>query len=138
MTTHTLTLDLPEALFRYLEQIAKMTHQPLERIAEQSIAGNLPPFISQAAPEMQAEIIVLQTLSPSELRAIADAEVPPDQAGRHLDLLTRNSAGMLSEAEAAELVRLRLAADQLMLRKAYAAAVLRWLGVAELGASDAK
>jgi hypothetical protein len=137
VTTQTLTLDLPEALFRYLEQIARVTHQPLERIAAQSIAGNLPPFISQAPPEIQAEIADLQALSASELRQIADAEVPPDQAARHLDLLARNSDGTLNESETAELAHLRLAADQLMLRKAYAAAVLRWLGDSEYGISDA-
>lgn len=131
MTTQTLTLQLPEALFRYLEQIARATHQPLERIAAQSIAGNLPPSISQAPPEIQAEIAALQTLSPSELKSIADVEVPPDQAARHVELLARNSGGALSESESAELARLRLAVDQLMLRKAYAGAVLRWLGHSE-------
>jgi len=128
MTTQTLKLQLPEALFRYLEQVARATHQPLERIAAQSIAGNLPPSISQASPEVQAEIAAIQALSPSELRRIADAEVPTDEIERHMELLARNSAGTITESEAAELVRLRSAADRLMLRKAYAGAVLRWVG----------
>ena len=43
-------------------------------------------------------------------------------------LLEKNSAGTLSAVEQEELATLRLAADRLMLRKAYAWAVLRWRG----------
>jgi hypothetical protein len=50
------------------------------------------------------------------------------QQEHHLALLEKNSASEITSSEQNELAALRLAADRLMLRKAYAWAVLRWLG----------
>ena len=45
--------------------------------------------------------------------------------GRYQALLDRNRNGTISDAEAAEL---RIDSDRLMIRKAHAAALLRWRG----------
>jgi hypothetical protein len=45
-----------------------------------------------------------------------------------VELLRKNEEGELSAAERQELTRLLEAADQLMLRKAYAWSLLRWRG----------
>lgn len=123
-----LTIELPEPVYRLLSKTAELTHQPLETIATQSITGNLPPSVETAPLEVQADLLAMQSLSIEQLLQIANAQVPSETQERHLLLLEQNSLDALTAIEQEELKNLRLAADQLMLRKAYAWAVLRWRG----------
>jgi hypothetical protein len=123
-----LTIDLPESAVVRLSRLAELTNQPLSELVIQSIAGNLPPAIDTAPAQMQAELLTLQTLSVDRLRQIAQSQIDSDQQERHLALLDRNQEGTLTQAEQQELRDLALAADQLMLKKAHACAILRWLG----------
>jgi len=70
----------------------------------------------------------LQTLSVDELRQIAPSQIDPDLQERHLELLDRNQEGTLTPSQRQELSDLSQAADRLMLKKAHACAMLRWLG----------
>lgn len=126
--TLVLTIELPEPIFRLLSRLGELTQQSPEALAAQSIAGNLPPSVENAPPEMQAELLAMQSLSNDKLLEIAHSQVPADQQERHLALLTKNSAASITPDEQQELSQLRLAADRLMLRKAYAWAILRWRG----------
>jgi len=127
MASQSLTLDLPQPIFKHLQEIAAATQQSLEQVALQSLEGNLPPTVANAPPEMQAELLALQTLSVEELKQIATHQIPPVQQARHFALLEKNKGEITSE-ERLELAELRMEADRLMLRKAYAWAVLRWRG----------
>jgi hypothetical protein len=70
----------------------------------------------------------MQTLDVQALRDIAKSQIPASQQQRHLLLLERNQAAALSEEEQQQLQELSLQADQLMLKKAHACALLRWRG----------
>jgi hypothetical protein len=128
MTPVRVTIELPEPVFRQLARIAEATQESVEVLAAQSVISNLPPSVENAAPEMQAELLKMQNLSLEELLAIANAKVEPSQHERHVELLEKNKEGELTSEERQELTDLRLAADHLMLRKAYAWSVLRWRG----------
>lgn len=91
----------------------------------QSVAGNLPPSVDNAPAEAQAELLALQWLPVDELQRIAHEQVAPEQQERHLQLLAQEN---LTAAEQVELTELRRQVDRLMVRKAYAWAVLRWRG----------
>jgi hypothetical protein len=123
-----LTVTLPDAVYQHLQQIASMTKQPLEQLVRQSIEGNLPPAINNASPEIQQELLAMQSLAIKDLRQLAESQVAQEQQVRHLELLEKNATNQISASERNELAKLRLAADQLMLRKAYALALLRWRG----------
>jgi hypothetical protein len=123
-----LTINLPEPAFQRLSRLAELTHQPLSDLVIQSIAGNLPPAIETAPAEIQAELLTMQTLSVEALRQIAQSQIPSVQQERHVTLLERNQESLLIGAEQQELQELSLAADQLMLKKAHACAILRWRG----------
>ncbi|KPQ33939.1 MAG: hypothetical protein HLUCCA11_16785 [Phormidesmis priestleyi Ana] len=123
-----LTINLPDAVFQQLRTIAELTEQPLSDLVLQSIAGNLPPSIASAPTEVRAELLQMQTLSTENLRQIAQAQVPADQQSEHFELLDKNKSGSLTEAEQRRLHELRNLADQLMLKKAHACAILRWRG----------
>lgn len=128
MVTQRLTVELSEPVFRSLEHIARLTQQSPEQLAAQSIAGNLPPSVENAPPDMQADLLAVQKLSVDELLEIAHSQVPPAQRERHLELLEKQRAASSTPEERRELSDLRESADRLMLRKAYAWAVLRWRG----------
>jgi hypothetical protein len=70
----------------------------------------------------------LYLISLKKAVAIANAKVEASQHQRHVELLEKNKEGSLTLEERQELTDLRLAADRLMLRKAYAWSVLRWRG----------
>jgi hypothetical protein len=128
MTTQQVTIELPEPIFRQLARIAQATQQSVEALAAQSIVSNLPPSVENAPLEIQSELLKIQNLSIEELLAIANALVEPTQHDRHVELLEKNKETSLAPEEQQELTNLRLAADFMMLRKAYAWSVLRWRG----------
>lgn len=123
-----MTIELPEPVFRQLARIAEATQQPVEVLAAQSVVSNLPPSVENAPPEMQLELLKIQTLSIEELKSVAYANVEPSQHERHVELLEKNQEGSLTPEERQELTDLRVAADRLMLLRAYAWSVLRWRG----------
>lgn len=123
-----ITIELPESVMRQLLRMAAATQQSIETLVAQSVLSNLPPSAENAPPEIQAELLAMQTLSTDELLAIAQAEAEAAQWYRHSELLEQNQEGQLSLDEGQELTNLRQTADQLMLRKAYAWALLRWRG----------
>ena len=127
MTSQRITIELPEPVFRQLVRLAEATHQPVEALVAQSVISNLPPSADNAAPELQLELLQMQTLNIEELLAIAQSHAELDQHDRHTELLAKNEE-MLTPEERQELSRLRQAADRLMLRKAYAWSLLRWRG----------
>ncbi len=123
-----LTINLPEPAFQRLSRLAELTHQPLSDLVIQSIAGNLPPAIETAPIEIQPELLTMQTLSVNALRQIAQSQIASLQQERHITLLEQNQEGLLTGEEQRELQELILTADQLMLKKAHACAILRWRG----------
>jgi predicted transcriptional regulator len=128
MTTQQVTIELPEPVFRQLVRIAEATQQSVAALIAQSVVSNLPPSVENAPLEMQAELMQMQTLSIEELLVIAQATVDSGQHERHVNLLEKHQDGLLTLTERQELTDLRLAADGLMLRKAYAWSILRWRG----------
>jgi predicted transcriptional regulator len=128
MTTQRLTIELPEPIFQQLARIAAATQQSLESLVTQSIASNLPPSADNAPPEMQAELLQMQTLEVPTLLEIAQGLVSPIHQFRHNELLEKNQIGSLTPDERQELNQLRQTVDRFMLKKAYAWSVLRWKG----------
>ena len=128
MTTQQVTIELPELILHRLTQLAEATHQSVEVLISQSVLSNLPPSTEIAPLELRQEFLRMHTLSVESLRPIAQAQVDPVQFERHTELLQKNEAGNLSPEDREELTSLRVTAEQLMLRKAYAWSLLRWRG----------
>jgi hypothetical protein len=126
--SHSLTINLSDAVYLYLQEMAGLTQQPVEQLVQQSVEGNLPPKVTDSPLPMQPELLKMQTYPVARLRTIAESQVSQAKQERHLELLQKNSDGAITPVERVELVTLREQADQLMLRKAYAWALLRWRG----------
>lgn len=78
--------------------------------------------------EFQADLAALDQLEDEALWVAARAERTEAEMVRYGELLELKQEQGLSEAEASELAKLREDADRFMLRKAHAAALLRWRG----------
>ena len=128
MAVQRLTIELPESVFQLLTDLATLTDQSPEQLAAQSITGNLPPSFENAPADMHEELLAMQICDINELRQIAGSQMSAQQQQRLSELLERNQEDSIQPSEQQELKALRLAADRLMLRKAYAWSVLRWHG----------
>ncbi len=93
-----------------------------------TITNNSPPNLENFPLEMQGDLFAMQTMSIEELLEIARVQVSEEQENEHLQLLEKNQNGEITDVEKFKLRDLRLAADQIMLLKAYAWAVLSWRG----------
>ena len=130
MTMLEMTVRLPETVFHRLLGMAQTSHQSVDEVLFQSIRGNLPPLVDDLPPEMRDEVARLVQLRDDELWAMINAPLTESQWHRHEELLEKNAANELSYREMNELATLRDAVDRWVLRRSYAAALLKWRGYA--------
>ncbi len=128
MASHTITLELPENIYIRLQQAARATKQSLNDMLLRAIQTGSPPGWEDVPAEFQADLAALDRMDDRSLWRIAGSRQPESDFVRYQALLDRNRNGTISDAEAAELAELRTESDRLMIRKAHAAALLRWRG----------
>jgi hypothetical protein len=128
MTFADVTLRLPEELYQRLVNTARATQQPVDEIIVHALEIGSPPAWEDVPPEFQSDLAAMDRLDNGALVDIARSRMPAVDEERYDALLERNQDGSLTDAERLDLERLRSAADRLMLRKAHAAALLRWRG----------
>jgi predicted transcriptional regulator len=128
MTTHAVTLQLPEHVYLRLQHIAQATQQSFDAVVLRAIQVGAPPSWEDAPAEFQADLAALDRLDDDTLWHIARCRQTAAEMVRYQELLEKNANDVLSDAERTELSQLRTAADCFMLRKVQAAALLRWRG----------
>lgn len=128
MTTRTVKLRLPESLYIRLQQAAHATRRPLDDILLHAVQVGSPPMWDDAPAEFQADLAALDRLDDEALWRIARSRKSDTEMERYQELLDKNANGTLAAEERDELVKLRIEYDRFMLRKAHAAALLRWRG----------
>ena len=128
MPNQTIPIQLPEAIYQRLQQVAHATHHSIEEVVLQTIRGNLPPSLDDLSPELHGAVADLQRMSDEALWAVTKEPLPPHQWRRHQRLLRKGQEDTLSAAEHQELAALRAAADRFVTRRSYALALLKWHG----------
>jgi hypothetical protein len=128
MTIQNVTLPLPEHLYRRFEQVAKATQQSVTDVLLHAVEMGSPPSWDDVPAEFQTDLAALDRLDDKALWQIARSQQSEAEMDRYEDLLHKNANDALTPAERDELTRLRREADRFMLRKAHAAALLRWRG----------
>ena len=128
MTIQSVTINLPEVIYERLQHVATSVNRPLEEIVFQSIQGNLPPALEDLPGELRQDLLPLQTMTDQELWTIAKTEIAPTHWVRHQNLLQKKQTMSLKTEEEGELLRLRNAVDQVVMRRSYAMALLKWRG----------
>ena len=128
MASDTVTIHLPDDLYRRLERLADLSKQPLEGLIVKTLSANLPALPDDLPSATRDALQALEGLSDDELWQRIHATFPHDQYERLTQLREQRYEGPLTAEEREELDRLMAAADLLTLEKAYAAVLLRWRG----------
>lgn len=128
MASDTVTIQLPDDLYRRLERLAELSKQPLEGLIVKTLSASLPALPDDLAPATRDALQSLEGLSDAALWQRAQDTFPQDQYERLTQLREQRYEGALTAEEREELDRLLAAADLLTLEKAYAAVLLRWRG----------
>jgi hypothetical protein len=122
------TLLVSDDLYQRLRDTASAIHQPIEEVARRAITQGLPPRVDDLPDAAREDLRRLESLDDDALWAIWHDLPDAETVARHTALLSANADGALTNTERTELRRLRQAADRLLLRRASAAALLRWRG----------
>ncbi|NEQ18513.1 MAG: hypothetical protein F6K44_34660 [Moorea sp. SIO3E2] len=124
----TITLQIPDFLYQRLVNTAQATECSLEAVMLHALQIGSPPNWSDVPEEFQADLAALDRLEDQALWPIAQSKKTPEEMERHYWLLAQNQERSLTDAEQIELEQLKISADRFMLRKAHAAALLKWRG----------
>ncbi|MCP4165613.1 MAG: hypothetical protein GY759_06935 [Chloroflexi bacterium] len=127
MDTQTITLELPNVIYRSAHQMAEATQRPLEVVLQESIAVALPPLDDVPADEV-VELAAMAFLNDASLWQEARSMLAADQQVALQALLDRQEAGELHPEEESRLQELLDAYGKLTVRKAHA-----WLLLARRG-----
>jgi hypothetical protein len=128
ITTETLTIHLPESAARRLCRVAEIAGRPVDKVAAETLCAGLPPLLEDVPPAFQADLARLETLPSEEVREQMRAILPPEDVTRYESLKATHEERSLNDTEQQEWETLRLEADRLMFRRAYAALLLKWRG----------
>lgn len=117
-------ITIPETLSTRLRQLAARRRQPVESIVADRLFTALDDELDNLPTGEQAELRALHHLSVDALLAIAAERMTAENQSLMAQLMERNSRGELNQEERETLEALVDRGDQLMLRKAEAAAIL--------------
>ena len=128
MALRTVTLHLPESVYIRLQQVAQATKQSMDDVFLRVVQVGSPPSWEDVPAGYQADLSALDRLDDSSLWRIARKRQAETDFIQYQQLLDKNKNGTISDAERSTLSTLRTESDRFMLRKAHAAALLRWRG----------
>jgi hypothetical protein len=123
----TITLTLPDNVLQPVQRVAQATKQSVEELLVAALQAALPPLEGLPSAVIQ-HLVGLESLDDQSLWRVMLETVPLDQQNLLHDLLVRNQADMLTDAEREQLAMLQHQADLVLLRKARAAVLLRFRG----------
>lgn len=127
MSQTTITLEIPESLYRTASQVAKATKRPIEEIVRESLTHTLPP-LDDVSTDQAEKLARLSSLDDTALRQEAERQLPPAQQEELDLLLDRQNSGELIEAETNHLQLLLDEYGRLLVHKSHA-----WLLLARRG-----
>jgi len=129
MTFQTITLQVPETIYKSARRTAKVVKRPVEEVLLNVLKSSLPP-LEGLPPDMARELTELEQLTDKKLCSVARSTLPEARQQKLSRLLQKNQAGTLTKREHRTLDALVSASEILMLRKARAFVLLKWRGYA--------
>jgi len=127
-TTETLTIQLPVSAARRLRRVADIARRPVDEVLAETLYATLPPLLEDVPAAFQADLAHLETLPKEALHEQMWALLGPESITRYEILQVILAERRFTKAEQQEWENLRLEADLLMFRKAYAVVLLKWRG----------
>src|SRR5689334_19227323 len=99
MTTQTIRIELPDEIYRRLQEMAAATKRPLADVLVQTIRGNLPLMPDDLPPAQHDLVADLAPLEDDTLWAIARESLPAAGWRRHRHLLRKAESGTMTPAD---------------------------------------
>jgi len=127
MTITTISVPIPEPLYRRLEHIAILTRRPIADMLTSALTAVLPPASDLPEP-LADELAGMMWLSDAKLRAATRPTFALQQQKRLHELNDAEDERPLTEVEQAERARLLAEYERSVLRRAQAFAVLTQRG----------
>lgn len=125
MTTDTVAVPVPATLYHRLMRLATITNRPLESLVAQALSAGLPPLPDDLPVVIREALQALEQLDDRALEQVVRERMSPIQTNQFEELRERRRAGVITEPEEVALDTLAHNADLLILRKAYAAVLLK-------------
>jgi hypothetical protein len=122
-----LTLELPEDVYEHVRRAARGMNQPVEK-ALVDIVRAATPSLERVPAEYRADLEAMEDLVDGELWDILRTHPTPARQLRLERLLDKDRRGELTDRERRALGELRSDGDRLMLRRSYAALLLKYRG----------
>lgn len=122
-----LSIELPEELYERVRRAAAATNQPMETTLAAIVRGATP-SLDKVPPQYRAELEAMEVLGDDELGDITQAGLSAAKQRRLAYLLRVKQEGGLTNRQQSGLAELQSEADRLMLRRAYAALLLKYRG----------
>ena len=114
------TISIPDTIYEQAQLVAQLTSRQVEDVICARLEGAFKEPLIELPADEEAELQALTYLSDDALWTIAREQMQPHLQKRISELLERNQAGTISDAESAELTELIECGDKLTLRKSYA------------------
>ncbi len=127
MSHPVLTLELPENVYERVRRAAKGMNQPVEK-ALVDIVRAATPSLEKVPAEYRLELEAMEDLGDDELWGILRSRFASAKQRRMQRLLDENQREELTDRELRALAELRSAGDRRMLRRSYAALLLKYRG----------
>jgi len=124
----TITITLSDTLYKQLKQVAALSRQPAEAIVAQSLTHSLPPLLEEIPSQYQSDVYPLLQMSDAELQKEAKRAFSAERWAEYEALLDKKKMTPLTDQEQSRLDALGHKADVLMLRRGYAAVLLKRRG----------
>lgn len=128
MSTDMVAVQVPASLYQRLERLSILTKQPLEALLAQTLSAGLPPLPDDLPNTMRDALQALEQLDATALEQVVRDQMPDTEAEQFAELRERRRAGVITVPEQQTLDALSHDADLRMLRKAYAAVLLKLRG----------
>jgi hypothetical protein len=122
-----ITMTLPDDVLQLAQRVVQATKQSVGQLLVTALQAALP-TLDGLLPDVVQPLVPLESLDDQALWQVILENVPLTQQHRLHDLLLRNQASLLTDAEREQLALLQPQADLVMLRTARAAILLRFRG----------
>lgn len=126
--SHAIMVEVSDTLFEQLMRTAELTQRPMGRLVAHSLAQTITPLMEDIPAEYQRDVYPLLEMSEDELLTQTAAVFSTRDWVEYESLLTAKKERALTDDEQERLDQLRRQADILMLRKGYAALLLKRRG----------
>ena len=125
---HAITVEISDDFYDQLQRTAELIQRPLDLIVKEGLVHTVSPLVEDIPAPYQRDLYPLLTMDEIALMGEAKSIFPMDRWEQYEALLEQKKERSLRRDEETDLDELRREADIFMLRKGYAALLLKRRG----------